>query len=198
MKFKVNDKVRIKQTNLLDIRRRIENQFHGLFMIPLDATIIGFTGENDYLIEIQDTTNRNAYHVRCSEDWLEQEQVIKCNENNSEKFFDEEGDEADLKMALGEYKSIRDCIKSPIENVCDNLKYFLLEKNRRYGNSALEPARIFSKADSSEQIKVRLDDKINRIKNSNEDRENDYLDLMGYIVLFMVKKGWDDFKKYLD
>lgn len=87
---------------------------------------------------------------------------------------------------------------NPIELVCDNLKSFLLEKNKRYGNSALEPVRIFSKADTSEQIKVRLDDKINRIKNSTEDRKNDYLDLMGYLVLFMVKKDWNNFDEFLD
>jgi hypothetical protein len=85
-----------------------------------------------------------------------------------------------------------------IQIICDRLKEFLLEKNKRYGNSALNPARIFSKADNIEQIKVRLDDKISRIKNSIEDRENDYLDLIGYIVLFMVQKNWNDFEKYLD
>jgi hypothetical protein len=36
----------------------------------------------------------------------------------------------------------------------------LLSKNASYGNSALEPVRIFSKADPVEQLKVRLDDKV--------------------------------------
>lgn len=33
-----------------------------------------------------------------------------------------------------------------IANKCDELKELLLEKNRKYGNSALEPKRCFSKA----------------------------------------------------
>jgi hypothetical protein len=86
-----------------------------------------------------------------------------------------------------------------IEKVCNNLKKFLIEKNKRYGNSALNPIRIFSKLDSEEQIKIRMDDKLNRIKNNTElDRENDYLDLVGYIVLLMVKKGWTNFDKFID
>jgi hypothetical protein len=85
-----------------------------------------------------------------------------------------------------------------ISEICDNLKDFLLEKNKNYGNSALEPIRIASKLDSEEQIKIRIDDKLNRIKNSKEDRENDYLDLAGYIVLFMIKKEWTNFNEYID
>lgn len=39
----------------------------------------------------------------------------------------------------------------------------LLDKNAAYGDSALEPLRIFSQASASEQLKVRLDDKISRL-----------------------------------
>jgi len=85
-----------------------------------------------------------------------------------------------------------------ISKICDNLKDFLLEKNKNYGNSALEPIRITSKLNSEEQIKIRIDDKLNRIKNSKEDRENDYLDLAGYVILFMIKKEWINFNKYID
>jgi hypothetical protein len=60
----------------------------------------------------------------------------------------------------------------------------LIEKNKSYGNSAIDPIRIFSKADKVEQIKVRIDDKLNRIKQGtdafNEDTEKD---LIGYLIL---------------
>ncbi len=70
---------------------------------------------------------------------------------------------------------------------CDEIKNLLLEKNRKYGNSALEPARIFSKASSIEQILVRIDDKINRIRNRQNDEDEDvYFDLAGYLVLLLV------------
>ena len=51
-----------------------------------------------------------------------------------------------------------------ISMICDQIKELLLEKNSKYGDSALNPARIFSKADATEQILVRIDDKLNRIQ----------------------------------
>lgn len=74
-----------------------------------------------------------------------------------------------------------------IAEVCDEIKEMLLEKNRKYGDSALNPTRIFAKSDSVEQIKVRIDDKLNRMKNAQDDEDEDIvLDLMGYLVLLRV------------
>jgi len=68
-----------------------------------------------------------------------------------------------------------------IAEVCDAIKEMLLEKNKLYGDSALNPVRIFSKADPISQIEVRMDDKLSRIRNmSPEDAEDAYLDLIGY------------------
>jgi hypothetical protein len=76
-----------------------------------------------------------------------------------------------------------------IAETCDEVKNLLLEKNRKYGNSALEPCRIFSKADSIEQINVRIDDKLNRILNRQNDEDEDVeLDLIGYLVLKQIAK----------
>lgn len=77
-----------------------------------------------------------------------------------------------------------------IEKVCDDIKELLIRKNQAYGNSALEPLRIFSQADASEQIKVRIDDKISRIKNQvGRDDEDAILDLIGYLILYKILKG---------
>ena len=74
-----------------------------------------------------------------------------------------------------------------IAAVCDQLKELLLEKNRKYGDSALNPVRVFSKASPLEQIKVRLDDKLSRLRNQQDDEDEDVLtDLIGYIVLYKV------------
>ncbi len=83
-------------------------------------------------------------------------------------------------------------------DMCHGLKKFLLVKNKRYGDSALKPVRVFSKASSMEQLNVRMDDKISRIMNSPEDRKNDFVDLMGYLVLKCVSEGWFDFSELLD
>ena len=74
-----------------------------------------------------------------------------------------------------------------IATICDQLKELLLEKNRKYGDSALNPVRVFSKASPIEQIKVRLDDKLSRLRNQQEDEDEDVLtDLIGYTVLYKV------------
>lgn len=85
-----------------------------------------------------------------------------------------------------------------IELTCDSLKLLLKEKNKRYGDSAINPKRIFSKANASEQIKVRLDDKLSRIINADEIRKNDVCDLMGYLVLLSISNDWVDFKDLID
>ena len=54
--------------------------------------------------------------------------------------------------------------ESLIAEICNDIRDLLLTKNRAYGNSALNPIRVFSKADAKEQILVRIDDKLNRIK----------------------------------
>lgn len=76
-----------------------------------------------------------------------------------------------------------------ISTICDDVKELLLYKNKKYGNSALEPTRIFSKASSVEQILVRIDDKLSRIKSGNSllDYDEDVvMDLIGYLVLLKI------------
>jgi hypothetical protein len=76
-----------------------------------------------------------------------------------------------------------------IATVCDEIKELLLEKNRLYGDSATNPVRVFSKADPTEAILIRMDDKLSRIRNMNrDDTEDAYLDLLGYLVLYRVAK----------
>ena len=76
-----------------------------------------------------------------------------------------------------------------IKNKCEELKSLLLAKNRKYGNSALEPCRIFSRANAVEQILVRIDDKLNRIKNRQDDEDEDVImDLAGYLILLMIAR----------
>lgn len=66
----------------------------------------------------------------------------------------------------------------------------LLQKNIAYGNSALNPIRIFSNADDFEQLNVRIDDKLNRIKNKKlYAGDNDEDDLIGYLLLKKAKKS---------
>ena len=76
-----------------------------------------------------------------------------------------------------------------IREVGESIIDFLLEKNDQYGDSALSPNRIFSQADTAEQLKVRIDDKINRLVmgTDNLEKDDDILkDLIGYLILLLV------------
>ena len=85
-----------------------------------------------------------------------------------------------------------------ITKVCDSIKEVLLEKNIRYGDSALNPLQIFSKFDADNSICIRLDDKLKRISNSEDLRKNDICDMIGYLVLLCCSKNWLDFKEFID
>lgn len=79
---------------------------------------------------------------------------------------------------------------SEIVKVCIDMLEMLLEKNISYGNSALNPVNIFSKASTSEQILIRIDDKLNRIINDEEFKNEDTIsDLIGYLLLLQVQKA---------
>ena len=63
----------------------------------------------------------------------------------------------------------------------------LIKKNISYGDSALKPARIFAQSDNIEQLKVRIDDKLNRVKNNQGFAgDNDIDDLIGYLILLKI------------
>lgn len=76
-----------------------------------------------------------------------------------------------------------------IIEVCDSMKDLLLYKNEKYGDSALNPNNIFYKGDSTNSIKIRLDDKIGRIRNCEETRINDVCDVIGYCTLLLISIG---------
>jgi len=76
-----------------------------------------------------------------------------------------------------------------------NIETMLIDKNAKYGNSALEPKRIFSKASSVEQILVRIDDKLSRMATQSVDEDEDVVqDLLGYLILLRIaqKKEYEN------
>ena len=77
------------------------------------------------------------------------------------------------------------------------------KKNKRYGNSAIEPLGVFTshvKGEDSalDNMLVRLDDKLKRIKNADELRKNDVADIIGYLILLCINQGWEDFSDLID
>ena len=78
--------------------------------------------------------------------------------------------------------------QTDIARICDDVKQLLLAKNLKYGDSALNPVRIMSHASPTEQILVRIDDKLSRIARGNvvNDDEDVLNDLIGYFVLLKI------------
>lgn len=69
------------------------------------------------------------------------------------------------------------------------IENMLIAKNRAYGDSALQPVRIFSKTDTIEQLYVRIDDKLSRVERGHEYPGDDTIyDLIGYLVLLIIAK----------
>ena len=87
-------------------------------------------------------------------------------------------------------------------DVLDGMKDLLLYKNKKYGDSAINPKKIFYKGDSTNSILIRLDDKIGRVMSNQDDkpRVNDVADIIGYCTLLLISMGVtaEDLKKFMD
>jgi hypothetical protein len=85
-----------------------------------------------------------------------------------------------------------------IREVYKGMLELQLHKNEKYGGSGLEPLGVCFKGGAEAGILARVDDKLARIKQSPEPSKNDWSDLIGYAILYCVKKGWTDFSEFKD
>jgi hypothetical protein len=89
----------------------------------------------------------------------------------------------------------KDCTPEEVQNrikgILEGMTELLIDKNKKYGNSALAPKKIFSKADATDSIALRLDDKLGRIMNNPNPipRVNDCADIIGYLTLMLISIG---------
>lgn len=79
-------------------------------------------------------------------------------------------------------EEVLELLREEVDRVYD----MLAEKNEAYGNSALEPLRVMSKAAPVEQIKIRMDDKLSRLVRGQAAGEDAMKDLVGYYFLLKV------------
>lgn len=89
-----------------------------------------------------------------------------------------------------------------IAEITEAMRDLLLYKNQKYGDSALNPKKIFYKGDARNSILIRLDDKLGRIM-ANADatpRINDVADIIGYCTLLLISMGatQSDIKALMD
>lgn len=77
-----------------------------------------------------------------------------------------------------------------LTEVMNGVRDLLIAKNRKYGDAALNPVQTFSNVPPVELINVRMDDKLSRIRNrQNDDDEDPELDLLGYLILKQIAKA---------
>jgi|TARA_R110002110_G_scaffold292574_1_gene506625 hypothetical protein len=82
-------------------------------------------------------------------------------------------------------KETQNKIRKTMKEVLD----LLISKNKQYGDSAMNPMGIFSKGSAEDLIRVRIDDKLNRLLQGDKSIERDedvILDLIGYLVLLLI------------
>ena len=75
-----------------------------------------------------------------------------------------------------------------LDLIVKQITNLLKEKNKAYGNTALNPTNVFSKLNATEAICARIDDKLARISNRgiNDETEDTVDDLIGYLLLLKM------------
>jgi hypothetical protein len=75
-----------------------------------------------------------------------------------------------------------------VHDVLQEIEDLLVAKNKKYGNSALEPLGVFSQLSAKQGLLVRIDDKLKRIKNGSLEKDDEDVvnDLIGYLVLLKI------------
>jgi hypothetical protein len=75
-----------------------------------------------------------------------------------------------------------------VEEVLEQIQKMLIDKNRKYGNSALEPLGVFSQLSAKQGLLIRIDDKLKRIKNGSLEKDDEDVvnDLIGYLILLKI------------
>lgn len=86
-------------------------------------------------------------------------------------------------------------LPNDFDKICSGLAKVLTEKNKLYGNSALNPIEVFN---GKSKVGQRADDKLSRIQNSPTLRKNDVCDLIGYLILICKENNWTDFTDQID
>jgi hypothetical protein len=81
-----------------------------------------------------------------------------------------------------------DTFADEVDAVVGEISSMLIAKNAAYGNAALDPVRVFSKASPVEQILVRIDDKLSRLARGSAAGEDVEMDLLGYLVLLRIAR----------
>lgn len=110
---------------------------------------------------------------------------------HNDRYFDtNRNGKDDLERVKDEAVHQTNTFEANLDGILTNVGNLLKSKNEAYGNTSLNPPKIFSKLDSSEAICARIDDKIMRIKNRGlvSATEDTLTDLIGYLLLLKMSR----------
>lgn len=88
-------------------------------------------------------------------------------------------------------ESSQEKFKRELNGVLAEIETLLIKKNEAYGDSALNPVRVFSKSNAIEQLNVRIDDKLSRLARGDNAGEDVILDLLGYLLIYRIQQKRD-------
>ena len=79
--------------------------------------------------------------------------------------------------------------RKQIKLTMKRIEKLLISKNLQYGDSVMEPIGLFAKGNVEDLVRVRIDDKLSRLKSGDDSIESDVdivEDLIGYLVLLRI------------
>lgn len=120
----------------------------------------------------------------CPEDWQEVDNPNVIKVGNGDGTYSTAGQ---FRVGSKTFTTTNN-FQSKVSYVLKGIEEMLVAKNKKYGNSALEPSNVFSKLPAKEGLLLRIDDKLKRIANgSYENDDEDVInDLIGYLVLLKI------------
>lgn len=145
------------------------------------------------VVTIQDTDKPNYVIFEGSPDWVKLDPgwEVELISGNSEEAIANRAREMeavfehDTPLQDWEKELLLTPFEQSVHRVTGKIADLLIAKNKQYANSALDPIRVFSKADRTEQLRVRADDKLSRIRNGDVS-EDAVMDLCGYLILMKI------------
>lgn len=81
-----------------------------------------------------------------------------------------------------------DNFEQNVRRILGEVGDLLVERNREYGNSALDPIGVFSKASREDQLATQLDHKLSRVARGGDPSNDTLRDIAGYVTLMLIAR----------
>lgn len=182
--FKVGDRVRHVEDGDEGTVTELASSF-GEDYVRVDFERDGIESVYDDLIELVEEQPNRSYYARATPPNAEERARVRELLEEKDSARDYDGNTPEQWEAYVKISSFATNVHRILDGVADTV----IKKNASYGDSALNPIRVFSKADRMEQLFVRLDDKLSRVQRGSEYPGDDTLrDIIGYATLILIAR----------